>query len=173
MIGIQPTPTLSVTTSSGPMDLLITAEDIAWNINTSRDQERANYIATVANLTADVPTRRPSPSTSSGTRPEANPLVQIYFLPKHIWEAQADAATIQTYDGPRRRRQRPLRDQRLRAPEASLTMVANDNYYDGPPAVDKVIFRYFGPDAMVAALERGEIDAADGVPARFDGGPGS
>ena len=42
---------------------------------------------------------------------------------------------------------------------------ANPNYYGGKPAVDRVVLRNFdNPDAMVAALKRGEIDAAEDVP---------
>ena len=102
--------------------------------------------------------------TSSVPDPKL-PTVEIYFLPKHIWEAQATPDTIETYDGLDGVGSGPFVISDYE-PEASLTMVANDNYYDGRPAVDKVIFRYFSnPDAMVAALQRSEIDAAHGVPA--------
>lgn len=142
----------------------ITAEDIAWNINTSRDQEWANYVATVANLTAEVVDDQTVTITSSVPDPKL-PAVEIYFLPKHIWEAQATPDTIETYDGLDGVGSGPFVISDYE-PEASLTMVANDNYYDGRRPIDKVIFRYFSnPDAMVAALQRGEIDAAHGVPA--------
>ena len=47
---------------------------------------------------------------------------------------------------------------------------ANPNYYGGKPAVDKVVLRKFNnPDAMVAALKTGELDAAQDIPgAAFD-----
>ncbi|MDH3299096.1 MAG: ABC transporter substrate-binding protein [Acidimicrobiia bacterium] len=142
----------------------ITAEDIAWNINTSRDQEWANYIATVTNLTAEVVDDKTVTITSSVPDPKL-PTVEIYFLPKHIWEPQATPETIETYDGLDGVGSGPFVISDYQ-PEESLTLVANDNYYDGRPAIDKVIFRYFSnPDAMVAALQRGEIDAAHGVPA--------
>ena len=42
---------------------------------------------------------------------------------------------------------------------------ANPNYWGGKPAVDEVVLRNFNnPDAMVAALKTGEIDAAEDVP---------
>ena len=47
---------------------------------------------------------------------------------------------------------------------------ANPNYWGGKPAVDKVVLRKFNnPDAMVAALKTGELDAAQDLPgAAFD-----
>jgi peptide/nickel transport system substrate-binding protein len=51
----------------------------------------------------------------------------------------------------------------------SVVMEANPSYWgwEGEePPYDRVIFRYFeNPDAMVAALQQGEIDAAQGIPA--------
>jgi peptide/nickel transport system substrate-binding protein len=45
-------------------------------------------------------------------------------------------------------------------------MVANPNYWGGEPVIDRVVFRIFtNPDAMVAALQQGEIDAAHLIPA--------
>ncbi len=42
---------------------------------------------------------------------------------------------------------------------------ANPNYWGGKPAVDKVVLRKFNnPDAMVAALKTGELDAAQDIP---------
>src|SRR3954454_7340868 len=44
-------------------------------------------------------------------------------------------------------------------------MDANPNYYGGKPAIDEVVFRTFtNPQAMVTALQNGEIDAAHNVP---------
>jgi peptide/nickel transport system substrate-binding protein len=142
----------------------LTAEDIAWNINTSRDQEWSNYISTVTNLTAEVVDERTVTVTSSVPDPKL-PAVEIYILPKHIWEEQATPETIDSYDGLDGVGSGPFTISDYQS-EESLTMVANENYYDGRPAVDTVIFRYFtNPDAMVAALQRGEIDAAQGIPA--------
>ncbi|MDH3296229.1 MAG: ABC transporter substrate-binding protein, partial [Acidimicrobiia bacterium] len=142
----------------------ITADDIAWNINTSRDQEWSNYIAIVANLTAEVVDDKTVTITSSVPDPKL-PTVEIYFVPKHIWEAQATPDTIDTYDGLDGVGSGPyvISDYK---PEESLTMVANEHYRGGRRPIDKIIFRYFSnPDAMVAALQRGEIDAAHSVPA--------
>lgn len=141
----------------------LTAEDIAWNINTSRDQEWANYISTVTNLTAEVVDERTVTVTSSVPDPKL-PGVEIYFVPKHVWEEQATPETIDSYDGLDGVGSGPFTISDYRS-EESLTMTANDNFYGGRPAIDTIIFRYFSnPDAMVAALQRGEIDAANGIP---------
>ena len=142
----------------------LTAEDIVWNINTARDQEWSNYISTVTNLTAEVVDERTLTVTSSVPDPKL-PAVEIYVVPKHIWEEQATPETIDSYDGLDGVGSGPFTISDYRS-EESLTMTANDNYYEGRPAVDTIIFRYFSnPDAMVAALQRGEIDAAQGLPA--------
>ena len=45
-------------------------------------------------------------------------------------------------------------------------MKANPNYWGGKPKIDEVVFRLFNnADAMVAALKKGEIDAAHDIPA--------
>lgn len=142
----------------------LTAEDIAWNVNTARDQEWANYLSTVTNLTAEVVDERTVTITSSVLDPKL-PTLEIYVLPKHIWEEQATPETIDTYDGLDGVGSGPFVIDDYRS-EESLTMVANDNYHGGRPAIDRIIFQYFSnPDAMVAALQRGEIDAAHGIPA--------
>jgi peptide/nickel transport system substrate-binding protein len=141
----------------------LTADDIAWTINTSRDQEWANYIASVGNLTAVVDDERTVTVTSSVADPKL-PAVEIYFVPKHIWEpvANDDIESYEALDGVG---SGPFVLEEYKS-EESLTMVANENWVGDERGVDKVVFRYFSnPDAMVAALQSGEIDAAQGVPA--------
>lgn len=44
-------------------------------------------------------------------------------------------------------------------------MEANPDYWNGPPNVDKVVFRvYKNPEALSLALTSGEVDAASGLP---------
>jgi peptide/nickel transport system substrate-binding protein len=141
----------------------LTADDVAWTINTSRDQEWTNYIASVGNLTAEVVDDRTVTVTSSAFDPKL-PTVEVYFVPRHIWEPVASPDTIDSYEALDGVGSGPyvLDDYKS---EESLTMVANPNWRGGTLDVDKVIFRYFSnPDAMVAALQSGEIDAAHAVP---------
>ncbi len=140
----------------------LTADDVAFTINTSRDQEWINHASSTANLEATVIDARTVKITSSVPDPKL-PLMDVYILPKHIWEtvAQGDITTYDALDGVG---SGPFTLQQWKSGQ-SWTMVANPSYYKGVPAIDQVVFRVFtNADAMVAALEKGEIDAAHLVP---------
>lgn len=146
----------------------LTAEDIAWNINTARDQEWDNMISTVGNLDAVVIDERTVEITSSVPDPKL-PVMDVYIVPKHIWEPVAtdyDAAT--QYDALDGVGSGPFVISDF-AKGQSVTMVANPNYYgwEGEePPIDQVIFQLFeNPDAMVAALQQNQLDAIHGFPA--------
>ncbi len=142
----------------------ITAEDVAFNVNISRDQAWTNFTATTENLTAEVVDERTVTITSSVADPKL-PMLEIYIGPAHIWEPLADAEEMETQENLDGVGSGPFVLEDYQS-EESLTLVANENYYGGRPAIDRVIFRYFSnADAMVAAIERGEIDAAHSVPA--------
>ena len=146
----------------------LTAEDVAWNINTGRDQGWDNMVSTVANIEATAEDERTVRLVSSVPDPKL-PTMDVYLVPQHIWEPIAtdyDAATQYAADdgvgsGPFVMTEF--------TPGQSVVMAANPNYWgwEGEePPYDQVIFRLFeNPDAMVAALQQGEIDAAQGFPA--------
>jgi len=146
----------------------ITAEDVAWNINTGRDQGWDNMVSTVGNIEATAEDERTVRLVSSVPDPKL-PTMDVYLVPQHIWEPIAtdyDAATQYAADegvgsGPFVMTEF--------TPGQSVVMAANSNYWgwEGEePPYDQVIFRLFeNPDAMVAALQQGEIDAAQGFPA--------
>jgi peptide/nickel transport system substrate-binding protein len=146
----------------------LTAEDIAWNINTGRDQGWDNMVSTVANIEATAVDDRTLELTSSVPDPKL-PTMDVYLLPQHIWEPIAtdyDAATQYAADdgvgsGPFVMTEWTA--------SQSVVMDANPSFWgwEGEePPYDRVIFRYFeNPDAMVAALQQGEIDAAQSIPA--------
>jgi peptide/nickel transport system substrate-binding protein len=144
-------------------DTPLTAEDIAYTINRSRDEEWLNYSSTVANLSAEAPDERTVVVTSKVNDPRL-PSLSMYVVPKHIWE-KVPADGVSTYaalDG-------------VGSGPFTLTewkkgqfwrMEANPNFWRGQVAVDEVVFRVFrNADAMVAALRSGELDAAHNVPA--------
>ena len=140
----------------------LTAEDVAFTINTSRDQEWVNHASVTANLDATVVDDRTVKITSAVPDPKL-PIMDVYILPKHIWEpiAQGDVTTYDALDGVG---SGPFTLQEWKSGQ-SWTMAANPNYYQGEPAIDQVVFRVFtNGDAMVAALQKGEIDAANSVP---------
>lgn len=146
-------------------DVPLTAEDVVWTINTSRDQEWINHSAVTANLSADAIDDRTVVITSSVPDPKL-PTMDVYILPKHIWEGPAadDVTTYEALDGVG---SGPFTLQEWK-PGQEWTMVANPNYWQGRAAIDQVVFRlYTDGGAMAAALENGEIDAAHNLPAEL------
>ncbi|MBK5267212.1 MAG: ABC transporter substrate-binding protein [Acidimicrobiia bacterium] len=146
----------------------LTAEDVAWNVNTGRDQEWDNMLSTVINLDAKVIDDRTVEITSSVPDPKL-PNMDVYLVPKHIWEPIATDydATVE-YEALDGVGSGPFVISEFTKGQ-SVVMVANPNYWgwngENPP-IDKVIFQTFAnPDAMVAALQQGELDAIHGFPA--------
>ena len=146
----------------------LSAEDVAWNINTGRDQGWDNMVSTVANIEATAEDERTVRLVSSVPDPKL-PTMDVYLVPQHIWEPIAtdyDATTQYAADdgvgsGPFVMTEF--------TPGQSVVMAANPDYWgwEGEePPYDQVIFRLFeNPDAMVAALQQGELDAAQSIPA--------
>ncbi len=146
----------------------LTAEDVVWNINTAREQGWDNMISTVANIEATVVDERTVQLVSSVPDPKL-PTMDVYLVPKHIWEPIAtdyDAATQYAADDGVGSGPFVLTEF---TPGQTVVMDANPSYWgwEGEePPYDQIIFRLFeNPDAMVAALQQGELDAAQSIPA--------
>ena len=140
----------------------LTAEDVAYTVNRARDEEWQNYTSTVANLTAKVIDPQTVEITSSVKDPKL-PTMDVYILPKHVWEKQ-DKAAITKYEGTDGVGSGPFTLVEAKRGQF-MRLQANDGYWGGRPAIDEVVFRLFtNRDAMVAALEKGEIDAAHDIP---------
>ena len=146
----------------------LTAEDVAWNINTAREQGWDNMISTVANIEATVIDERTVELVSSVPDPKL-PTMDVYLVPKHIWEPIAtdyDAATQYAADDGVGSGPFVLSEF---TPGQTVVMDVNPSYWGWggeEPPYDQIIFRLFeNPDAMVAALQQGELDAAQSIPA--------
>ncbi|MGH3135358.1 MAG: ABC transporter substrate-binding protein [Gaiellaceae bacterium] len=141
----------------------LTADDIAYTINRAREEQwSTNYLSTVQNITAKAIDERTVELTSSVNDPKL-PIMDVYILPKHIWE-KYDAKAITTYDGVNDVGSGPFVLKETKRGQF-WSLKANPKYWGGAPAVDEVIFRVFNnPDAMVAALKAGEIDVAHDIP---------
>jgi peptide/nickel transport system substrate-binding protein len=140
----------------------LTAEDIAYTVNTARTDDWQNYTSTVANLTAKVIDPKTVEITSSVNDPKL-PTMDVYILPKHIWEKQSKAA-ITKYEGTDGVGSGPFTLIEAKRGQF-IRLKVNPGYWGGEPQIDEVVFRLFtNRDAMVAALEKGEIDAAHDVP---------
>ena len=142
----------------------LTSEDVVYTINRARKEAWLNYSPTIDNVVATAPDATTVKIVSAVPDPKL-PTMDVYILPKHIWEKYDAKAvtkpvpveTIGVGSGPftlvsAKRGQ-------------SWTMKANPNYWGGKPAIDTIVFRLFNnADAMVAALKTGEIDASYQIP---------
>jgi peptide/nickel transport system substrate-binding protein len=140
----------------------LTSEDVVWNIARARDEEWLNQYTTVQNLTAKAIDERTVEITSSVPDPKL-PSMDLYLLPKHIWD-RYDADEITKQDGLEGVGSGPF-ILTEHEPGQFWRHVANESYWAGRPKYDEIVFRIFNnADAMVAALEKGEIDAAFDIP---------
>lgn len=149
----------------------LTADDVVSTINRSRDEEWSNHYSTVQNLTASTPDPRTVVVTSSVPDPKL-PTLDVYIVPEHIYSEVADVTAYDALDGVASGAY-GLKEWRS---GQDWTMVRNPHYFGPDNGIDQIVFRVFSnADAMVAALQRGEIDAAHDVPAAsfadLDGDP--
>ena len=142
----------------------LTADDVAWTINTSREQGWENHLALTQNLVAEVVDERTVTITSEVPDPKL-PAMDAYILPRHIWEEHApDGETVVGYEALDGVGSGPFVLEEYRENQF-VRLRANPHYWGGDLAVDEVIFRVFtNPAAMVAALQQGELDAAHNIP---------
>ena len=136
----------------------LTADDIAYTINRSRDEAWTNHYSTVANLEATAVDERTVTITSSVPDPKL-PTMDVYILPKHIYEG-VSADELADYDAMDGVASGQYSLKEWNSGE-SWTMEKNPNWWGRDNGIDRVVFRVFSnADAMVAALQKGEIDAA-------------
>jgi peptide/nickel transport system substrate-binding protein len=140
----------------------LTSEDIAYTVNRARKEEWLNYTSVVQNLTATAPDPNTVVIHSKVTDPKL-PTMDVYIVPKHIWEKQ-DAKAIAKYDALDGVGSGPFVLEHFEKGQFAR-FKANPYYFGGKSPISSVVLRVFNnPDAMVAALKRGEIDAAEDVP---------
>ena len=140
----------------------LTAEDVAYTINRSRDEAWLNHSAIVANLKAraisptelEVKTSVPDPKL---------PTLDVYIVPKHVYE-KYDEKALTKYNGQTDVGSGPFTLAEFKKGQFAR-FKANPNYFGEKPAIDEVVIRVFNNgDAMVAALKSGEIDFVQNVP---------
>jgi peptide/nickel transport system substrate-binding protein len=140
----------------------LTAEDVAWTINTSREEEWLNHSATTGNLTAEALSDTEVKVTSDVPDPKL-PILDVYILPKHVY-GEFDKKGRTKFNGQTDVGSGPFTlDEYKKGQFARFK--SNPNYWQGQPALDEVIIRkYNNADAMVAALRSGEVDFVQSPP---------
>jgi peptide/nickel transport system substrate-binding protein len=139
----------------------LTAEDVAYTINRSRDEEWINHSAIVANLKATAIDPTTVEIKSSVPDPKL-PTMDAYIVPKHIFE-KYDEDEILKYDAQDGVGSGPYTLAEFKKGQFAR-FDANPNYWRGEPPLSAVIIRNFNnAETMVAALRKGEIDAAHAV----------
>ena len=140
----------------------LTAEDVAYTINRSRDEEWYNHFSTVENIEAVAIDERTVEITSSVPDPKL-PTMDVYIVPKHIYETLETYEDVESYDGMDGVASGQYRLVDWRSGQ-DWTMERNPNWWGRDNGIDRIVFRLFtNADAMAAALQRGEIDAAHNV----------
>jgi peptide/nickel transport system substrate-binding protein len=140
----------------------LTSEDVAYTINRSRKEQWLNYTSIVQNLTAKAPDPTTLVVHTSVPDPKL-PMLDMYVLPKHIYD-KYDAKAVTKYNGQDGVGSGPyVLDKFVKGQFARFK--PNPYYYAGKRPLADVVIRHFNnSDAMVAALERGEVDAIETVP---------
>jgi peptide/nickel transport system substrate-binding protein len=142
----------------------LTADDIAYSINRSRDEEWINHISTTTNLDAKATDPTTLVITTKVPDPKL-PTMDIYPVPKHTYE-KIDANKLADYPAQNDPASGPFMVKEVKKGEF-VRMVRNPNWYGPKPAMDEVVFRIFDSDeAQFQALKTGEIDAVDAVPVK-------
>ena len=140
----------------------LTAEDVAYTVNRSRDEEWTNHASTVANLEATAIDDRTVEIASSVPDPKL-PVMDVYIVPKHVYE-KISADDLPSHDALDDPGGGPFVMKEWKNGEF-WRMEANDSFWGGRPKFDELVFRVFtNADALVAALKQGEIDASGDVP---------
>ncbi len=146
-----------------------TAEDVAWSLNWTIENEIETFAFYLANF-AEVVALDPTTLQVTLSEPVGNMeylLMYVWILPRSVWEGLTPDQILEFED--------------LRAAIGTgpyklvdwvegeyLILEANQDYWRGAPAIDRVVWQEFATeDAAVQALLAGEIDviAADTIPA--------
>lgn len=150
----------------------LTAADVAFTYNRILDggpeaTTWESYFTGVTTIEA------PDDTTVVLTLEEPNavlPLIPVPIIPEHVWSG-IDEKAVKTYaaepsDGEPVVGSGPFRLIEGTAGGSTVRFEANPDYWQGTPHIDELVFRvYKAEDPMVQALQKGEIDFAEGITA--------
>jgi len=142
----------------------LTSADIVYTINRARKEGWLNYTAFIGNITASAPNARTVVLKTSVSDPRLPGLGDTFIVPKHIY-AKISAKNLTKYPATDGVGAGPYTIDKF-VKGQYVRLKANPNYWGGKPKVDQVVLRIFSNgDSMVFALKKGEIDAANDIPA--------
>lgn len=146
----------------------VTAEDVAFTLLAYRDWGEFGYMSGYTTHIADVQATDDHTVVITLDIPVPNfesQVIYAYILPKHIWEPFAgDLDAAVAFENAEMVGSGPFRLKEFQQGEY-YRLSANPDYYNGPPAVDEVIFqKYDNEDALVQALRAGNLDMITELP---------
>src|SRR5919109_2383948 len=141
----------------------VTANDVAYTYNRILEEEQGSYIDYISLIdTIDVPDDRTLVITTK--EPTLQLLTALVFiLPEHIWsEVSTEEANTFENAPP----EGPIGSGPFKVVEWEkgqfYRMEANPDYWGGAPVIDEFVYRVFNnEDALVQAIQAGEVDFAD------------
>lgn len=143
----------------------LTSEDVKYSLELYRDTPDFIYLPAYPDVFTTIEAPDPTTVTITTDEPVGNfesRMVFMYVLPKHIWEAEADPVA---FENEAMIGSGPFKLAEFTQGE-SVELDANTDYWRDPPLIDKVVFQtYLNPDARIAALTNGDVDAISEFPA--------
>jgi peptide/nickel transport system substrate-binding protein len=144
----------------------LTAEDVAYTYQLLIENEgihdwNVNFAGNLASAEAPDETtfvltlHEPAPADILGS--------DLAIVPKHVWETYDDPADDSANDALPIVGSGPFQVVEHQVDEF-IRFEVNENYWDGAPGFDEVVFVYYNePDAAVAALEAGQVDVVNNL----------
>ena len=143
----------------------LTAADVEFTLNAVRDPatENLTYLSSFEHVTSiDVIDDHTLAITFSESSFETLDAFRVPLVPKHLAKSGAELFTSEFAKHPTGCG--PFRFESYRVDE-EIVLVANDDYWDGRPKIDKLVFRFF-PDMRTAYLSmvNGDVDVMVATP---------
>jgi peptide/nickel transport system substrate-binding protein len=146
----------------------LTAVEAAWSLNWIIENQAptmVSYLSGVSKIEAPDATTLTITVDTPVSNMISSKLLYAYILPESIWGGMS-AEEIPEFDDPMAVTigAGPYRLTEYQ-PDEYIILDANENYWRGAPPVDRIIYRqYAGDDALIQALQAGEIDLIDVLP---------
>ncbi len=143
-----------------------TAEDVAWSLNWTIENEIETFSFYLVNfveiVALDDTTLQITLSEPVGNMEYL--LMYVWILPRSVWEGMGYEDIMEFEDLAAGIGTGPFRLVEWVEGEY-LILEANEEYWGGAPAIDQMVWQeYATEDAMVQALQAGEVDVVDSVP---------